>query len=248
MNLREHVVYALRNAEIRSYPFPHFHTKNVFPESFYNELIKRLGNVESKDFAPMGGAYEARTFGPDINEVAPDLGFMSENEFMNDVMKIFLPWYKKRYGNKDCNVATDLRLVRDHMGYQIGPHTDARWKLISLLFYLPHGWAYREFGTGIYMPSNKKFRCEGGPHYDFDGFKEAWRAPYEPNTCFGFWKTDNSFHGVQPITREFNRDVLLYNVYDTDKIPNRDMIHGETSVGESNHVAVRSEGAGGSST
>lgn len=226
MNTKEHVIYALRNAVIKSYPFPHFFVRDVFPESFYNDLLKHVDKIT--DYKPMGGNYPERSFGPD--SVIPGLEFMVEDSFMQEVMMIFYPWYKKRYGEKNCSVSTDLRLVRDSKGYQIGPHTDAAWKLVSLLFYLPELWAYRECGTGIYIPSSKGFRCAGGPHYDFDGFHECYRAPFEPNSCFGFWKTDNSFHGVEPITKDFRRNVLLYNVYDTEKIPKHDIVTGESST------------------
>jgi len=241
MNVKEHVIYALRNAVIRQYPFPHFFATNVFPQEFYYDLIKQI--EKNTDYTAMGGNYPDRSFGP---KGAPDgLEFMIENDFMHEVMMIFYPWYKKRYGDKNCQVSTDMRLIRDKAGYQIGPHTDAAWKLVSLLFYLPGTWAYRECGTSIYLPSSKGFRCAGGPHYDFDGFNECYRAPFEPNTCFGFWKTYNSFHGVEPIKKNFNRDVLLYNVYDNDKIPKHDMISGETSPEESNHVNVRPESPSG---
>lgn len=220
MNVKEHVIYALRNARINTYPFPHFFAREVFPEEFYWREI--IGNLKgSEEYKTMGGNYSARFFGP--TEIPKGLEFMAEDDFMHEVMMIFYPWYKKRYGEKSCKVSTDLRLIRDEKGYQIGPHTDAAWKLVSLLFYLPQTYSNRECGTSIYLPNAKGFRCAGGPHYDFEGFREAYRAPYEPNTCFGFWKTDNSFHGVEPITKDFNRDVLLFNLYDNDKIPKKEV-------------------------
>lgn len=238
MNTKYHVLYALRNAVVKTFPFPHFYVKEVFPAGVYNDLLKYVDKLE--DYKTLMDQYPARSFGPE--GIPPGLEFMAEDEFMHEVMMIFLPWYKKRFGDKNTKVSTDLRLVRDKIGYQIGPHTDAPWKLVSLLFYLPQLWCYHDAGTGIYIPNDRRFKCVGGPHYDFDGFHEAWRAPYVPNSCFGFWKTANSFHGVEPITRDFRRDVMLYNIYDTEKIPNRGMIPGESSV-ETGHVDVRSEGS-----
>jgi len=225
-NIREHVIYQLRNTDVKSYPFPHFYAKNVFPDDFYWQLVRNLAGDES--YEPMGGSYPARSFGPKV--VPGGCEFMVENRFMNEIMMIFYPWFKKLYGDKKIKISMDLRLVRDHIGYQIGPHTDAPWKLVSLLFYLPQNFLHREHGTTIFTPKIPSFRCAGGPHYDFDGFNPAWTAPYEPNSCFGFWKTDNSFHGVYPVDEAFNRDVLLFNLYDEEKIPvKHDSIHGDPS-------------------
>lgn len=214
-NIREHVVYALRNAEIRSYPFPHFYVKNVFPDDFYWKMVKSLAG--DSEYTPMGGSYPNRFFGP--RDIPEGCEFMTDPHFMNEVMMIFYPWFKKRYGDEKIRVSADLRLIRDKRGYQIGPHTDAAWKLVSLLFYLPQTVSYSDSGTTIFVPKIPAFRCPGGPHYDFDGFNAAWTAPYAPNSCMGFWKTDNSFHGVFPVEKTFNRDVLLYNLYDEAKIP-----------------------------
>lgn len=45
------------------------------------------------------------------------------------------------------------------------------------------------------------------------GFKQAFTAPYLPNSLFLFFKTDTALHGVPPINgRVVERNLLLYNV------------------------------------
>jgi hypothetical protein len=42
-------------------------------------------------------------------------------------------------------------------------------------------------------------------------------APYLPNSLFGFVRTDNAFHGVEPvIDLDARRDLLLYNLFLVD--------------------------------
>lgn len=207
----DHVVYQLRNSIVKTYPYPHFYCENVFPTQFYRDLLTSLPSSET--YSEKTDRYHGRQFA-DPNE-NPVLAFMNSNEFLFQVAKIFPPWLKHRYGNNGFELFHDLRLVRDGQGYQIGPHTDAKWKLISLLFYLPGDYSLERLGTSIYTPKDPNFICPGGPHHPFDKFNLVYTAPFVPNTCFGFWKTDNAFHGVEPITIPCTRNVLLYNVYDS---------------------------------
>lgn len=210
MNVSEHVAYQLRNATVKTWPFPHFFVEDVFPRHFYDDLLHTLPTLD--DYSTKTTKFHGRQFADPTQN--PLLTFMQSPEFMRHVASIFKPWLKTRYPNNDLDVFTDLRLVRDGQHYQIGPHTDARWKLVSLLFYLPEDYALESLGTSIYTPKDPTFRCPGGPHHKFELFDRIYTCPFTPNSCFGFWKTDNSFHGVEPITIPCTRNVLLYNVYD----------------------------------
>jgi hypothetical protein len=105
-------------------------------------------------------------------------------------------------------------LVYDHTNYALGPHTDSPRKALSVLFYLPEDDTRPGLGTSIYVPKDPGFRCEGGPHYPFDGFDRMMTMPYVPNTLFAFLKTPVSFHGVEPVTEPaFHRSLLLYDLH-----------------------------------
>lgn len=205
-----HVLYALRNAQVKNWPFPHFFVENVFPSAFYDSLMLKL--AEKRDFEEVEGRYHGRAFGG-MEDLA-DFDFMKGKSFLQEVCSIFKEAMTKHFEGQKAVVYNDLRLIRDKAGYFIGPHTDAAWKLVSLLFYLPQDDWYYEYGTSVYLPKDREFRCAGGPHHYFAHFDKIFTAPYRRNTCFGFFKTDNSFHGVEPLKHQFNRDVLLYNVYD----------------------------------
>ena len=207
MDVQEHVVAALQKAEKKDSPFPHFFAESVFPVAFYEEIQQFLAkktDYHSESFAN-------RTFA-DKTDI-PGAKFMLSKEFFKEMLYLFPEEVKQEFGGKSAQFSRELRLIRDHKYYKIGPHTDAAWKVLSLLFYLPSDYSSREHGTSIFVPKDSTFRCAGGPHYPFDKFNEVWRAPFIPNSCLGFWKNSQSFHGVVPIPVEIQRDVLLYNIY-----------------------------------
>lgn len=207
ISVENHLLYALHSAEKKTWPFPHFFAKEVFPRHFYAEMLDILAKKDDFKASEFGN----RTFATE--NVLPGLEFMMGTQFLKDILALWPEEMRKRFIGDKISLSRDLRLVRDHEQYKIGPHTDAIWKVVSLLFYLPDAFCYEGCGTSIYLPKDRKFTCEGGPHYPFEPFDKLWTAPYIPNSCFGFWKTNNSFHGVEPLSVQFNRDVLLYNIY-----------------------------------
>lgn len=205
----EHVTYQIYNAPMRQYPFPHFYATNVFPDDFYTQLLASLPDESA--YTLKTGKFKGRQFAdPNAN---PLLAFMRTPEFLQRIARVFTPWLQKMYPDGSLEVFDDLRLVRDSNGYAIGPHTDAPWKLVSLLFYLPEDDSLKSLGTSIYTPKDPAFRCFGGPHHPVNQFNRAFTAPFMPNSCLGFLKTNQSFHGVEQVTIPCTRNVLLYNLY-----------------------------------
>jgi len=210
MNALEHVIYKIRNARVLEYPFPHFYIEDIFPTDFYWQLRKNLPD----DANYKAEAYKNSRFASPQDEAFAPFHSM---KFTQAVVQPFGPHFIQRFPDNKAQLSFDWRLVRDNQGYAIGPHTDAPWKVISLLFYLPLDCSDVDAGTSIFVPGaeNPVKTCVGGPHYQFDGFQKVWTAPYKPNSCFGFWKTVDSWHGVEQISRKIQRDVLLFNVYDS---------------------------------
>ena len=104
-------------------------------------------------------------------------------------------------------------LVQDYTTYSLGPHTDSPTKVLSFLFYLPADDSLAHLGTSIYVPKDPRFTCPGGPHHPFEMFDRMMTMPFLPNTLFAFMKTQNSFHGVEPIQKAgVRRDLLLYDI------------------------------------
>lgn len=215
LNIEQHVKYALLNAGRREWPFAHFFAENVFPEPYYAEIQQFLAQMKQTDFVETTnagtGAYRNRAFSRD--NMVPGCEFMLSEDFLRTILYIFDKEAREAFPYGKMAVSRDMRLIRDSKEYKIGPHTDAKWKLVSLLFYLPSDLQYIDYGTSLFVPKDNNFTCEGGPHYPFEPFKKVYTAPFIPNSCLGFWKTNKSFHGVEPIPIDIQRDVLLYNIY-----------------------------------
>lgn len=228
----EHVVYQIANAPMLEYPYPHIYVEQVFPEDFYAQI--RANWPDSSAFTSLAdtgrvskGSYAERFVLPftptDIEKLSGD-----RRSFWSDFGRWFLGvrlqqalvrkfdrYVNERFGDlvDDCRFAADSLIVRDHTNYKIGPHTDASHRLLSLLFYCPGDNSMKHLGTSIYVPQDPDFRCDGGPHYPHKLFHKVKTMEYKPNSLFAFFKTDRSFHGVEPITdRDTLRDILLYDI------------------------------------
>lgn len=204
-----HLAYRICNAPVQLFPFPHIYVTEVFPKPFYAELLANL--PPEGDYSVATSRYNGRRFAdPTKIDLFSALNSKMFSAIAEHPFKRFIQY--RFQGGFDSY--TDLRLVRDRENYAIGPHTDAPWKVLSYLFYMPPDVELYKHGTSIYLPNDPDFRCPGGPHHSFDRFTRIWTAGFFPNTLFAFFKTDYSFHGVEPITIPCQRDVLLWNLYD----------------------------------
>ena len=229
---KAHVFYRIANAPLMQYPFPHFYLDSVFPDEYYRHLLDALPPLDAytplseTGTVPAGTYLERFSLNPlDLDKTEPPsphapfwselVRWMDSSEFSNLLLRKFDAAVSERFGvGYDFRIDQDIRLIRDFTNFAIGPHTDTPRKLVSLLFYLPCDERMRHLGTSIYEPDDPAFRCEGTRHYGFDGFRKAFTAAFRPNTLFAFFKTDRSFHGVEPIEEaKIERDLLLYNIY-----------------------------------
>lgn len=217
MNPMEHLVYQLRNTPLRNYPYPHFYAQNVFPDDFYDELVSSL--PENDGYEGLKGGYRHRVAAKEQNPLVEGL---NDPYLAGHVLGLFGRAFAERFprpGAVGPNFRSEIRFIRDEEGYAIGPHTDAAHKVVSLLFYLPMDFSDSDCGTSIYVPDDHQKTCPGGPHHKIEGFTEVWKAPFLPNSCFGMWKSPNSWHGVSEISRKIRRDVMLYNIYTDSESP-----------------------------
>jgi hypothetical protein len=228
----EHVIYQVANAPMRRYPFPHIYVESVFPQDFYSALRKNwptaanLVSLDSTGRVPKG-AYPERFIMPlrpsEVEKLPGEArefwtGFAQwflTGRFLSALVEKFDEHVHERFGSDIAKVrfTSESLVVRDHTNYKIGPHTDAPHRLLSLLFYCPDDDRRKHLGTTIYAPLDPTFTCPGGPHHPHSLFKKVATMEYRPNTLFAFFKTDHSFHGVEPIGDSgVLRDVLLYDI------------------------------------
>lgn len=218
--------YAICNAGIKPWPYPHV----ILPPAAVDAAEVLAANMpDDKAFRKLHelgrvppGMYESRRV------VTPEMageGGWKNAELWRDafaafaspdlaemILHMFGPIIQHRLRRGANDIEADMLLVRDGNGYKIGPHTDSPRRLVSCLFYLSTtGYSWREWGTSIYIPKDRAFRCGGGPHYPFEQFDRVAAAPFAIGGGVIFAKTDNSFHGVEPIDVPpgQHRDLLL---------------------------------------
>ena len=224
------LVYKFANAEVYGFPYPHCFIENIFPDDFYAELQRNLPDpaamIPIEQARPVKGykerfvldvsgkqletlPEEKRKFWHDFRE------WLLSGRFQSLALRKFQPLLEARFkGMPGIDFYNEMLLVEDITKYALGPHTDSPRKVITMLFYLPNDLSQAHLGTSIYLPKDQNFRCPGGPHHSFEGFVRLRTMPFKPNSLFIFFKTDNSFHGVEPVTDpDTKRWLLLYDVY-----------------------------------
>ncbi len=225
------VLYRLMNAEVKSWPFPHLYVPDIFPADLYPALIDQLPADEAytpiQEYGTVGADNSQDRLILSLGEPNPGVPaiwnqvgeWLLGSRFAHAMLSKFRPFITRQWSEAAANkrLLKDARLVRDFTHYALPPHTDMREKVLAFLFYLPRNDRHAHLGTSAYVPNDPAFRCPGGPHHARENFTRVVTAPYLPNSLFGFIRTDNAFHGVEPVTDpDARRDLLLYNLYLVD--------------------------------
>lgn len=226
-----YVQYRIANAPMLEFPYPHIYVRDIFPGDFYARLRANLpAEAHLRTLSAFGrvaaGQYDERLVMPLVPEETARLE-PAQREFWHEfarwmrggafgqlMVAKFAPYLQHRFNDlRTQRFVDEVLIVRDRTRYSLGPHTDAKSKVLSFLFYLPPDASMAHLGTSLYVPKEAGFMCEGGPHYGFDRFRRIHTMEYLPNTLFAFMKTPQSFHGVEPITEaDVRRDLLLYDI------------------------------------
>lgn len=231
---RLHALTRILGTPTRPFPHAHLYVDDVFPAAFYDKMQDLM--PPDVAYKPLSGSdkmdpadYRMRgSFVPDAERLAvlgdDQKAFwqgvfagLFNQEFVDAILARFRPDIERRLeaeGREWPTVKTDMMLVRDGSSDGVKIHTSAPNNLLTFLFYLPETDRDVDCGTSLYLPKRRDFRSWGGPHYPFAQFDRVWTAPYRPNSLFMFLKTDDSFHGVEPIDRKgIRRDLLLFYLH-----------------------------------
>jgi hypothetical protein len=226
--------YKVANAALNVFPYPHFFVQDIFDGEYYAQIQANL--PDSNDMLPIEKVRPVRGYderfvfelkGKQLERLPSakqafwrDLqAWLVGGRFGQIILNKFAPFMEQRFGNAEVSLYDDAMLVQDVTNYALGPHTDAQRKVVTMLFYLPRDTSQTHLGTSIYVPKQATFRCAGGPHYPHEGFERLWTMPFLPNSLFAFFKTDNSFHGVERVADpDTRRWLLLYDMYVEEKL------------------------------
>lgn len=240
------LAYKLGNANINIFPYPHFYLENLFPSDYYLKIQENLPNPEEmlpieqvRNLKGYKERFALQLHGEQL-ELLPENKkifwkqlqhyLVGKTNFANLVFSKFQPFIAERFKKQDnLEFNAETLLIQDTTNYALGPHTDASRKVVTLIFYLPSDTSQSHLGTSIYLPNDPDFRCQGGAHHKREHFSLMHTNPFLPNTLFAFFKTDDSFHGVEkvfdPNTRRW---LLLFDIYYRQKAPSAKKVKTES--------------------
>src|SRR5476649_1576371 len=204
-------------------PFFHLEFDAVFPADLYAQILALM--PDATDYRPMHG----RSKGHDLTDgthsrVKIDLfpeyirNLPPEKRALWDVvgralcsepvkqafMRHLAPGLTKRFGKDfaQTGMYPIPILTRDILGYKITPHTDTRWKGITVQLYLPRDDANTDIGTIFHdvLPDGSK--------------PKAAQMRFAPNSGYAFAVGDDTWHSADPVhDRVKTRDSILLTYF-----------------------------------
>jgi hypothetical protein len=221
--LAEFVAQSVDAARAVDKPFFHLEFDRVFPDDVYAQILALM--PEATDYRPMHG----RSKGHDLTDgthtrVKIDLfpeyirNLPPEKRALWDVVgralcsepvkqafiRRLAPGLSKRFGADFAKVGMYPIpiLTRDIPGYLITPHTDTRWKGITVQLYLPKDDANTDIGTIFH----EKLADGSLP-------KKA-QMRFAPNSGYAFAVGDDTWHSADPVHhRVKTRDSILLTYF-----------------------------------
>lgn len=126
---------------------------------------------------------------------------------------------------------TEIEYSSIQRGGYIPPHTDAKTKRLSFVYYLPEKESRltekmkKSLGTVFWKPKKqaknplRRFNCSLLDGAELTSFYRDYEplhiSKYEPNKITGFIKSDNSWHSVETIGVVYDRRAIVINIYET---------------------------------
>ena len=222
----EHIQNRLSDIKVEEEPFPHFIANRFLPDDIYSAWTHHIP-MDQELFCDDPYRFGLSITDENLTRFSPERElfwretkkWLLSDEFRNAIAMKFYPNIKLRFLDAPLTtLESSASFARAKDKFVLGPHTDMAHRIITLVFYLAEDSEHWQAGTSQYIPRDVMFRCSGGPHYDFGDFKKVATAKFLPNTVFGFFKSDYSFHGVEPWNDlNFIRNSIQYEINDTNR-------------------------------
>ena len=221
--LRDHFVAAVENANFNSMPFGHLVLRDVFPEDVYATMLANM--PEAADYRPMHGRAKGhdhadgthtrvkidlfpeyiRHMRPQQRTIWETVGRALCSSAARDAfVRRLAPGLSRRFGPDYAGISMYPIpvLTRDIPGYLITPHTDTKWKGITVQLYLPHDDATAHIGTIFQQRGN-------------DGsLVKAKQMKFSPNTGYAFAVGTDTWHSADRVGDEVKtRDSILLTYF-----------------------------------
>jgi len=221
--LRDFVVNSVETARSDETPFYHLELDRVFPDDVYAMMLAAM--PEASQYRPMHGRSKGhdradgthtrvkidlfpeyvRRMPPEKRAVWDVVGRTLCSGAVKDAfVRRLAPALARRFGRDYAKVGMFPIpvLTRDIPGYLITPHTDTRWKGITVQLYLPRNASTTHIGTIFH----EKLR---------DGsLAKRTQMQFAPNTGYAFAVGDDTWHSADPVGPEVKtRDSILLTYF-----------------------------------
>jgi hypothetical protein len=204
-------------------PFHHLEFGRVFPDDVYRAMVEAM--PAAADYRPLPGRNKGniradgtatrvkidifpeytRHLPAPKREVWELVGAaLTSSEVQAAFMRRLAPGLERRFGPGHAAVGMYPIpvLTRDIPGYRITPHTDTRWKGITVQLYLPRDDAHPHIGTIFHA------RLPDG------SMPKVRQMRFSPNTGYAFAVGDDSWHSADPVGDEVTtRDSILLTYF-----------------------------------
>jgi hypothetical protein len=221
--LRDFIVMSVDAAAASDAPFYHLVLDGVFPDDVYAAMLANM--PDASDYRPMHGRSKGHDladgthtrvkidlFGEYIRHLPPQkravwdvVGRALCSAAVRDAfIRRLAPPLERRFGSgyTSTGMYPIPVLTRDIPGYLITPHTDTRWKGITVQLYLPRDRSTTHIGTIFHEK-----RADGS-------MPKTKQMTFAPNTGYAFAVGTDTWHSADRIGPEVTtRDSILLTYF-----------------------------------
>lgn len=212
------LVEKIRAADIDPAPSENIYMEDLLEPQLYGEIQKRLPPREAyeilnhADARLPDGRYTRlmldltdatlkRLEGADRVFWTEMAQIFSSDALKDAILEKFRSRIHARFGEEIPETEAIPIFYKDFPGYFIRVHQDHPIKVATLQIYLPRDESQTHLGTCFYRK-------------DGDGFARLKRNAFKPNSGYAFVRTDNSWHGVDPMgPDEDERNSVAITIY-----------------------------------
>ena len=222
-DLTRYLVESIEQARAVTSPFYHLQFDRVFPPDIYEAMLREMPN--SNDYRALPGRNNVniledgsatrvkidlfpeyiRNMPAQKRELWDIVGrALCSQEVRDAFVRKLGPGLERRFGAnyRDVGMFPIPILTRDVPKYRITPHTDTKWKGITVQFYLPPDDTTKHIGTIFHE------RLPDG------SMPQVIKMPFSPNTGYAFAVGDNTWHSADPVGSEVKtRDSILHTYF-----------------------------------
>jgi len=221
--LTEFLVNSVEQARAVEKPFYHLQFDRVFPDDIYAAMLREM--PEARDYRALPGRNNVNIlddgsatrikidlFPEYIRRLPPQKRMLWDlvgralcaNAVRDAFVRRLAPALERRFGPgyRDVGMFPIPILTRDVPKYRITPHTDTKWKGITVQFYLPPDDSISHIGTIFHdkLPDGS--------------MPKAIKMPFLPNSGYAFAVGSDSWHSADPVGPEVKtRDSILHTYF-----------------------------------